>query len=116
MNPVVALVLTLTGCVLLIGFITLLAFRFVKVGRILKENGETLFTKNTASTNINKEEKVVVYVRNRDVSTEADTIESQKEDVIRAAKVKGYEVVSAEQTKTLEELKKEGVEIITLDS
>lgn len=116
MNPVVALVITIIGCVLLVGFITLLVIRFVKVGRILKEHGETLFKKNNARPNINKEEKVVVYVRNRDVSTETDTIESQKEDVIRAVKAKGYEVVSAEQTKTLEELKKEGVEIITLDS
>lgn len=45
MNPVVALVLTITGCVLLVGFIALLAIRFVKVGRILKEHGEKLFGK-----------------------------------------------------------------------
>jgi len=43
MNPVVALVLTITGCVILAGFITALAFRFVKIKKILKENGEKLF-------------------------------------------------------------------------
>jgi len=46
MNPVVALIITITCCVLLIGFITLLAVRFVKVGKILKENGEKFFRKS----------------------------------------------------------------------
>lgn len=45
MNPVVALIITITCCVLLVGFIVLLAIRFVKVGRILKEHGEKLFGK-----------------------------------------------------------------------
>ena len=45
MNPVVALIITITCCVLLIGFIMLLAIRFVKVGKILKEHGEKLFGK-----------------------------------------------------------------------
>lgn len=43
MNPVVVLVITITGCVILAGFITALAFRFVKINKILKENGEKLF-------------------------------------------------------------------------
>ena len=43
MNPVVALVLTITGCVILAGFITALAFRFAKINKILKGNGERLF-------------------------------------------------------------------------
>lgn len=38
MNPVVALVLTITGCVILAGGITLLAIRFVKISKILKTN------------------------------------------------------------------------------
>ena len=46
MDPVVALIITITCCVLLIGFIMLLAIRFVKVGKILKENGEKLFRKS----------------------------------------------------------------------
>lgn len=45
MNPVVALVLTITGCVISAGFITFLAFRFAKISKILKEHGEKLFCK-----------------------------------------------------------------------
>lgn len=43
MNPVLALVITITGCVILGGLISLLAFRFAKISKILKENGEKLF-------------------------------------------------------------------------
>lgn len=45
MDPVVALVLTITGCVIVAGFITALAFRFIKINKILNENGEKLFGK-----------------------------------------------------------------------
>ncbi len=43
MDPIVALAITITGCVILVGFITLLAFRFAKINKILKEHGEKLF-------------------------------------------------------------------------
>lgn len=45
MNPVVALVLTIIGCIIVAGFIVTLAFRFVRINKILKENGEKLFGK-----------------------------------------------------------------------
>lgn len=45
MDPVVALVITISGCLILAGFITALAFRFVKINKRLKEHGEKLFCK-----------------------------------------------------------------------
>lgn len=45
MDPKVALIITIVGCVFLVGVIALLAIRFVKINKILKEHGEKLFGK-----------------------------------------------------------------------
>lgn len=99
MDPKVALIMTIVGIVVLVGIISALAVRFIKANKILKEHGETLFKKKDTKSN---------------APLETATLETQREAVIQEAKAKGYTIIPAGEGKTLEDLKKEGVKIITL--
>ena len=46
MDPKVALIITVAGIIFLIGVISLLTVRFVKIAKILKEHGEKFFGKS----------------------------------------------------------------------